>query len=1248
MNKSINKKVSLLVLIVLAICCAFAGITIARANAISDTDTNVVYAYSQEIEYEEGETFTYEVWFSPIEEFTSFSMDLVFPEFIQVVRVLPNYELGCDEDGRVGIMTGPNAGSYSYDVEDNLASVSLVATAPKYAELKLFTLELIALEDANQTGEVLASDFKFINANEDELSVEFNLGYIEIVSESLGRMGDMDGDNDVDLIDLVIVQRSITDLSGQYALNQTQRTLADINGDCVIDIIDCQLIREYIVGIIPSLDDYGKPVIKEHTVSIYYGYGDGGWNKYDDLIYEEGVSILESIQEFADANGIVVVESYYDANRQEQVLGADVLWNDIEIYLVLQQQELPTEYTFTVYYRNVTYGDEGCAGDYTAPANSYLIDYISRVASESGANVLGVFFDSDFENMIDSDYQITSNLSVWVLVESQQNESTSYVMSVYGSSQNGFVPAGTLDVHEGDNIYQIVINNYGYMMEILDGIFYDADMTMPVGEYDEVNGNLEIYLYISIMHGGGSPDENQEVYISIYVNRGNGEWTYDKQLCVTNGSYIYEAVYYSFNYMTTEVYGMYYDENMSNSVSEYDVANENLDVYVSINIFGGESKEDVLSVELVSEDGFAFMSYYVAIHNGDNILQTIRNRLGKENVTAFYMDGNNTPVGEDDVYSQNTCIQIKVDVKRITAVIFDQNYNYITKIYGYGFDGETLRISVEMSVAQYGYLVISMSESAEFNTELGFDVEVYNNAQVYVMVEIYNGGGEGMNAYCWIEAIENINGNLLPTGMGFGEPIATGVNLIDLASKLLSQIGNLYNVVGYYYDSSCTQVIPEDAVTVNGENSVYILLQLIDISGEYIVYSMSGDILDNLTVNSNGTATFGTINGEWNIISGMFFFNYGLYSQNIFMLQPSEEDNMAMLYSEFNAENLEVTEEYSAFVGTYIWHEEEMDEMGAGAYEIVLFGNGACQITAMGMIMRVPFSVVTDDIICIVLMGNAQHFNIDKENGVAEPNYFANYVGVFTLYGHSDFGEITLGSIEICIDGSSTITYTDGTKIKGTAVYNSGSILFYISEFHCYSIGLRWQETTIESCHLDEEFDGSDYVENPDYAHLVGSYDFLKYEWEDMYTLTLYANGVYTCVSYYGFMEMGRYEVYDNDIIALYYYDNYCESIIVYDQDLGAYVRYDGEIQLPDGKEDGNVVPEAWYTRIDDENVQMYFRQDGTVIINEYGNERESFYSYEGYIVNVEGIEYVLDIDNLTMQIKPIIDFPIGGGVVFQ
>ncbi len=1251
MNKCINKKVSLLVLIVLAICCAFAGIATLRAKAEGDIQMCTVYAPSVEFNYDEDDELYYEVWFEPVHEFTSFSIELEFPEFIEVVKVIPNYRLGADEDGRVGITTGPNAGSYTYDVQNNRASVALSSTEIKYAGAKLFTLELNVLEEDRQSGSVEVKSYQFINSSEITLDVEFDLGGVSVISNSIGKMGDMDGDNDVDLVDLVTVQRSITDLSGQYELTQAQAILADINGDQVIDIIDCQLIREYIVGLIPSLDNYGKPVINKYTITIHYGYGDGGWNEYGEFTVNEGVSILGYIEDFAYENDLPVVESYYDGTRQQQVLGADVLWSDIELYLVLERQETPTEYTFTVYYKNVTHGDEGCAGDYTAPANAYLVEYITSVANESGANVLGVYFDSAFENMIDSDYQITSNLSVWVIVENQEQESTQYVMNVYGSSRNGFVPAGTYEVNQGDSISQIIMLNFEYMMEILDGIYYDAEMTLPVGENDVVSGNVDIYLYSSKMHGSG--EENpQEIYIEVYV-LGDEGWEYLIQLFVENGANVYDTVQGFFGPQAEYIVGVYYDDSMMNIVSPIDVAMESVSVYVNIRDISESDKEKMLVVELLSEDGQSFdvRQIPVAGLEGQNVLEIISMYFNRQITRAYYVDEFNTQVGEEDVYNEQTSMNIRVVVNKVFVNIMDEELNLMHRFVGYGFDGDNFNIVGHDVANRNGfYAIIDISTSPSFDAEIGEEDLVYNNAEIYVLVN-NNGGDQEMRASYWVEIIERANGELSSTGMARGGSVSLGEKLIDLGNQLVPMLGGLYTVIGYYYDIECTQAIPEGALVVEGDNEVYILVELVDIYGEYFVSSMQGDDKGTLTINQDGTATFGNTAGSWDIINGMCYYNYGKYSQNVFMLYPSEENATAMLYSEFNAENFEETDEFKQLAGEYVWREEAMGEIGVEEYRIVLYSNGACEITAMGMTMRQSYSVVAENVVMVSLMGMNQYFNVDKENGEMVMNYFAEYVGEFNLFKHIDYGRQIIGTIEIEFDGSATITYLDETTVSGTAVYNSGSILFYISEFHCMNLGVVGDYGAMEGYVINEVFDGSEFEENPDFSSLVGTYDFLKHEQDDMYTITFYANGVYKSISSYGFTEIGRYALYE-DKILLYYYNSFCESIIVFDGNIGAYVRYDGYVELPDeggdGEEPKYTIPEAWYTRIDDENIQMYFRQDGTVIINEYGNERESFYSYDGKIVQVEGVSYVLDVDNLTMQIKPIIDSPIGGGVVFQ
>ena len=75
-------------------------------------------------------------------------------------------------------------------------------------------------------------------------------------TEPAGILGDIDGDEEVTVIDVTLLQRHLAGISIPYTVNDK---LADVDGDEEVTILDVTYLQRWLAGIV-SDDNIGKPV----------------------------------------------------------------------------------------------------------------------------------------------------------------------------------------------------------------------------------------------------------------------------------------------------------------------------------------------------------------------------------------------------------------------------------------------------------------------------------------------------------------------------------------------------------------------------------------------------------------------------------------------------------------------------------------------------------------------------------------------------------------------------------------------------------------------------------------------------------------------------------------------------------------------------------------------------------------------------------------------------------------------------
>ncbi len=81
-------------------------------------------------------------------------------------------------------------------------------------------------------------------------------GKEEQPTEPAGILGDIDGDEEITIVDATLLQRLVADIENSYTVSDR---IADVDGDGEVTIFDVTFIQRWLAGI-ASIDDIGKPI----------------------------------------------------------------------------------------------------------------------------------------------------------------------------------------------------------------------------------------------------------------------------------------------------------------------------------------------------------------------------------------------------------------------------------------------------------------------------------------------------------------------------------------------------------------------------------------------------------------------------------------------------------------------------------------------------------------------------------------------------------------------------------------------------------------------------------------------------------------------------------------------------------------------------------------------------------------------------------------------------------------------------
>ena len=1099
--------------------------SIVTSMAFANEEKEDAELYSQELIINQGETEQglYEVWFNPNGEFTSFSLDLEFPEFVNVSRVTVNYELGADDDGRVGSMTGVKAGQYTYDYTDNVVSIALTSTQTITYRVKLFTLELSVDGEQAQSGGVIVTDSEFIDINQNELSVNFNLGEIKVSVPQIGTMGDMDGDGQVETVDLIIVQRSITDLGAEFALTDTQKVLADINRDGEITIVDCQLIRKYIVGLLNSLDYGGEqaPVFFDVNVMVV---NKSGVCIDTQVEVQEGVSLIEQLTIYANKEGLDVVGYYYDSNRLYEVGNQDLPEKNMDVYIFIVEQETASEYYFNVYHYNEI-GETSYDGEWMVKADQCLVDALTEYATAHEAEIEGFYTDGTLQTEISqnytaADYYNEYGNSVWVVLSPSMARNFEIVFYVNGN-QCGYQMATA-----GENILSVVDTWYTpEMAGEIKGVYYDAERTMPVDQVQTVSESVTIYIFTE----NYVEDENQVFHEIVFYSNQKGDWAVIGSGTALEDSNIYQIILEKFGGQDVMFNCAYFDAEMKNSVESDAQLKGYTEIYLDYPTYIPDS-ENVLYVSIKSANDAILGNKNIYVAEGDNVYEVVKktfNIMG--DVVIFYDDGENRPVPTDTVYSKDLFNALLITAYEVEIVLRDNLNSFNTSFYTYGFSGDILYEVINRELSMH----LAGQEHKLFgDAELTTEIPELISGDVTVYVLIMN--QQVPNAGYSVNIVEEINGAYVPTN-GFGGSVTAGKEIIaTITEEAQEEVGFIYNIVGYYYDLDCTQPVGDGTFTT-GHNTIYLLVELKNLVGDYPILSMEdGSLAGTLKVLENNGATIilgkKTLSGTYNVVAGMLLVDVGNYSQYAFVIKEMEETCVAIMALEFDGDSKPMDEKYNAVVGEYVWYMENHDDNGEIIVEecsMILYANGVHQTVAMGRAVRGEYEIIYNNIVKVTVMGEDQYFTLDKEKGVAIENNLVEHVGTHNIdkpvFTDNKQTYEKIGEFTINYDGTASYTL-NGKTVACKAEYSSGIIYLSFGEFGLVRIS-NYSYEEFSGYYLETFFDGNDYEEDSIFDDYVGEYSFAYYD--EPCTIEFFANGAFRLNRSYGSYIIGKYEICD-------------------------------------------------------------------------------------------------------------------------
>lgn len=195
--------------------------------------------------FEVGEITCFEVDAYSETGFSSYQLTIDVPSFLYVRAI------------RTDLYGDENEGNFEWHQGgQNRYNVNYTSTTNEKGKIALFFVDVRVNENTQgQAGTLWVNDALFTDTAVNRLSVETDSAFFRVNGEFARMKGDFNGDGAVTIEDVMLMQRIIADRS--MSVMKDELYAGDIDNNGVIDIYDCQYVRNYLIGLIDSLDNIG-------------------------------------------------------------------------------------------------------------------------------------------------------------------------------------------------------------------------------------------------------------------------------------------------------------------------------------------------------------------------------------------------------------------------------------------------------------------------------------------------------------------------------------------------------------------------------------------------------------------------------------------------------------------------------------------------------------------------------------------------------------------------------------------------------------------------------------------------------------------------------------------------------------------------------------------------------------------------------------------------------------------------------
>ncbi len=460
-NKTLRFIVALALMLSLSVT-SFATVFAATSDMAGENESNFTLSTdAMNITYQEGETYYLTVSLDARIPVASYNVQLYLPDYLTIVGVSDCGPLGSEKDtflseivnGGEYVSVNSTSGYDRFNGTHNIFQVEFsVKYVPDYTECPFINRFEVTTQD-NVRYDVVTESFGSITVVNEELPPE----------SPTRSMGDMDNDGDIDLNDLITIQRYLLNPNVNY-LDDEQYTYADINHDGDVNLLDCQYIQGYLVGRLETLED------------IYEGQGGGG---------EENPPAYENVRltltfSYEQDGKIITLDRF-----TEEIVGGTMLYGYVRNYVM-----------------NNYSGEYEYEGIYTDGSYSTLIGDVENMLVNDVGNVIYVkLYRVDVPEMPSDSYIILFSATAY--------DNSGNVMG--SANFEGFLPVG-------ESINMLLDQYREYNGWKLMGAYTDSSYNTPVNENTEITDEMTIYLkyWAESSSGGGSADE-QTTQVSVTI-----------------------------------------------------------------------------------------------------------------------------------------------------------------------------------------------------------------------------------------------------------------------------------------------------------------------------------------------------------------------------------------------------------------------------------------------------------------------------------------------------------------------------------------------------------------------------------------------------------------------------------------------------------------------------------------------------------------------------------------------------------